>query len=322
MHRLWIAVLLMVASPALAAPQPMSGDWVVMAGKTPLILLHLEQATAGLGGTVTRPREFNLGANHAFSGLEGPPIVQRIERVVSVGDTYELTMPLRPGEVERTILTLRNDARGRAQLGWKGVPVDEVPIERAAAGITLPASWAKDRTYYVGVDFPTNTEMAALFKADQADRSPGLGGIDWAKVTPRDEARRVRTKALLDAGALASGDDFYHAAYIFQHGTDAQSYLLAHVLATTAVTRGQRSAAWIAAATLDRYLQEIGQKQIYGTQYSLPPSGATTQDPYERSLISDALRKAAGVPSQAEQEKRRAGMEARRATLNTPTKKP
>ena len=36
----------------------------------------------------------------------------------------------------------------------------------------------------------------------------------------------------------------------------------------------------------------------------------TTQDPYDRALISDALRQALGVPPQAELERRRAEIEA------------
>lgn len=311
-----IPILFSVASATYAAPpsaSSLAGDWAVIAGNTPLLLLHLDPTSSGLGGTVTSPKTFTFSANQAFSGFEGPTIVQRIERAIPVGDAWELTMPLRREDEKPTVLTLRRDAGGKTQLGWKGVPVEEVPLERAGPGTRLPESWAKGRTYYVEVDHPTNAEMTALFKADQADRSTGIGAIDWAKVEPRDAARRLRTKTLLDQGALASGDDFYHAAFIFQHGSDAQSYLLAHVLATTAVARGRRNAAWIAAATLDRYLQEIGQKQIYGTQFATPPDGggATTQEPYDRSLISDALRKVAGVPSQARQEKTRADFEAR-----------
>jgi hypothetical protein len=152
--------------------------------------------------------------------------------------------------------------------------------------------------------------MAAIFKADQADRS-GAGPIDWDKVARADEARRRRTKALLDTGALQSGDDFWHAAFIFQHGGTPDDYLLAHTLAVVAVARGNGKAPWIAAATLDRYLQSIGQKQIYGTQYQTPMSGgATPREPYNRTLISDALREAMRVPVQAEQEKRRAETEA------------
>ena len=83
----------------------------------------------------------------------------------------------------------------------------------------------------------------------------------------------------------------------------AQARLLAHTLALVASAKGDQGAAWIAAATLDRYLQSIRRPQIYGTQF-LTSGAATTQQPYNERLISDALRTELGVPvlsSQREQ---------------------
>jgi hypothetical protein len=150
--------------------------------------------------------------------------------------------------------------------------------------------------------------MTSLFEADQAART-GAEKIQWEVVAKQDLLRRERTRELLAASALHSGDDFWHAAFIFQHGGDAADYLLAHTLATVAIARGRPDATWIAAATLDRYLQKIGQKQIYGTQFLNKGDDATTQEPYDRTLISNALREALGVPPQAEQERRRAEIE-------------
>lgn len=172
----------------------------------------------------------------------------------------------------------------------------------AGTGLSLanaaPAQEAKSRPW------PGNSEMASIFAADQAARKDPAS-IDWTKVAAEDAARRKRTKELLDAGALKSGDDYWHAAFVFQHGGEPADYLLAHTLAVVAVARGRADATWIAAATLDRYLQSIGQKQVYGTQFKTPQGGPTTQEPYDRTLVSDALREALGVPSQAKQEERR-----------------
>ena len=151
--------------------------------------------------------------------------------------------------------------------------------------------------------------MTAIFGTDQGDRN-SIASIDWSVVGPRDEARRRRTKMLLDEGRLKTGNDFYHAAFVFQHGGKTDDYLLAHTLAVIAAARGRADAAWIAAATLDRYLMNIGQKQIYGTQFVTPQNGPTTQEPYDRTLVSDALRAALGVPPLKEQEKRRLEVEA------------
>ena len=160
-----------------------------------------------------------------------------------------------------------------------------------------------------------NPEMARIYEADQSvranipkDATPAYFG----KMIEEDKARQVRTAELLKAGALQSGKDFQRAAFIFQHGDKPGDYLLAHSLAIVAMAKGDAEASWIAAATLDRYLMAINQPQIYGTQYKFPDAKTVTQDPYDRALIGDALRGALGVPVQADQEKRRAGMEADR----------
>lgn len=155
---------------------------------------------------------------------------------------------------------------------------------------------------------PNKPEMTAIFEADQAARKKP--DIDWEKVAIEDAARRKRVGELLDAGALQSGDDYYHAAFVFQHGDAPSDYLKAHALALLAVSRGKKSATWIAAATLDRYLMAIGQPQIYGTQFTKRDDG-WSQEPYQRELLSDALREASRVPPIAQQERERSALSAR-----------
>lgn len=90
-----------------------------------------------------------------------------------------------------------------------------------------------------------NREMTAMFDADQATRQ----SIDPAKpidmtqvrrMIAEDAARRVAARAMLAEGRLKTAEDYYHAAFIFQHGQDAADYLLAHSLAMAAVARGMR----------------------------------------------------------------------------------
>jgi hypothetical protein len=177
---------------------------------------------------------------------------------------------------------------------FAGIPMFMTPLAAVSPGkVGAKASVEQD-----------NREMAAIFDADQAARE-NPAKIDWKIVGPQDVARRIRTKTLLDSGALRTGNDFYDAAFVFQHSVKTDDFLLAHTLAVAAAARGRRDAAWIAAATLDRYLVNIGQKQIYGTQFITPQNGSTTQEPYDRNLVSDALRIALGVPPLADQEKRR-----------------
>lgn len=136
----------------------------------------------------------------------------------------------------------------------------------------------------------------------------------------RDAERRQRTRELLGAGGVKTAEDFHDAAFVFQHGQDADDYLVAHILAVQAVIKGDASSKWIAAATLDRYLQAIGHPQVFGTQYldrdflfmmehkndpqavkNHKPETGMTQQPYNFDLIPDALRLTFCVPDLAQQ---------------------
>ncbi len=124
------------------------------------------------------------------------------------------------------------------------------------------------RTLYVEDQRDRGVALAddgvSILSKDQAAKLPSF---DWDKEVPkRDESRREQVRTLL-AKPGHSGEDYYYAAFIFQHGQKAEDYLFAHILATEAVALGYSRAKWISAATLDRYLEQIGQKQVFGTQY-------------------------------------------------------
>lgn len=70
----------------------------------------------------------------------------------------------------------------------------------------------------------SNAEMTAIYDADQAVRKSGniLTAAYWKRVGPEDAARRARTRELLAAGMLRIADDFYHAAFVFQHESREQ----------------------------------------------------------------------------------------------------
>jgi hypothetical protein len=153
-----------------------------------------------------------------------------------------------------------------------------------------------------------SSEVHRLFIADQADRdNTGPNGTatpdDWKRITARDRQRQERTHQLIAAGELKSADNYYDAAFIFQHGSGPDDFLLAHVLASVAVAKGNADARWIAAATLDRYLHSIKRGQIFGTQYDRDDNNPWTQEPYDRELVPDALRTVFGVPLLTEQQK-------------------
>src|SRR5215467_9206634 len=74
-----------------------------------------------------------------------------------------------------------------------------------------------------------------LFLEDQKDRKQDPQGMTeeqqgtwWAGVRQRDAQRRTRALELLRQNLLTTGQDFEDAAFIFQHGEQADDYLLAH----------------------------------------------------------------------------------------------
>lgn len=160
-----------------------------------------------------------------------------------------------------------------------------------------------------GASMADNPRMAAIFEADQADRRE-TADTDWQAVNRRDLERLSETEALIAANALVTGQDFLRAAFVFQHGKEPRSYLKAHSIALVAMACGNRDAVWIATAALDRYLQAIGQPQVFGTQFRFPDQAPVTQEPYDRSLIPDTLRRQLGVPPLADQERQRLRMQA------------
>jgi hypothetical protein len=155
------------------------------------------------------------------------------------------------------------------------------------------------------VPIPANIHQ--LYIDDQSDRGvKGLApsGQYGADRIQRDTMRREEARSLMSAGELKTAQDFHDAAFIFQHGLQADDYLLAHILAIEAIVKGDASSKWIAASTLDRYLQAIGKSQVFGTQYSGSTNEkGTTQEPYDRILIPDALRNDFCVPDLAQQKK-------------------
>jgi hypothetical protein len=153
-----------------------------------------------------------------------------------------------------------------------------------------------------------NVELARLFGEDQADRNVAsgalIGQIDWEKVSVRDDAREVRIKEMLAQGALVTGTDYYHAAMILQHAPTPDDYLLAHDLCVIAISKGEMRGKWLAAASLDRFLINVGRPQRFGTQFASrrmnqPPSLAAVD-----TSVPDSLRVALDVPTLADARKK------------------
>jgi hypothetical protein len=152
---------------------------------------------------------------------------------------------------------------------------------------------------------PGNAELQALYQADQADREAGK--IDWKIVGPRDETRRQRVKELAASGELRVSADFLHAAMVYQHGNGPDYFRQAMLWAQRAfeLDASNTQARWLACAAEDRWLQNTGLPQVWGTQFMLPrrPDGQSatwTQEPFKRDARTDAERVVMGVPTLAQ----------------------
>jgi hypothetical protein len=130
----------------------------------------------------------------------------------------------------------------------------------------------------------------------------------------RAAARRASLHAMLSRGEITSGSDLYEAAFVFQHGETAPDYLLAHVLALDALAKGFDRAKWLSVATLDRYLQLMGQPQIFGTQFPFDPRlphpitnggrfSGRTQSPFDDTFLPAYIRGDFCVPDLEQQKK-------------------
>ena len=166
---------------------------------------------------------------------------------------------------------------------------------------------------------PLSTAVHQLYTEDQNDMPANTPRTDPSPEAAkafdeRGAARRAGVRALLSRGEITSGNDFYEAAFIFQHGETAPDYLFAHVLALEALAKGFGRAKWISVATLDRYLQLVGQPQIFGTQFPFDPHlphpvtnggrfSGRTQEPYQEAFLPPSIRIDFCVPDIQQQKK-------------------
>ena len=157
-------------------------------------------------------------------------------------------------------------------------------------------------------DDKNNSELARLFQEDQADRITKDGKpIDWKAVDPRDKAREKRVKEIYANNQLHTAGDYYHVAMVLQHASAPEDYLLAHELCVVAISKGHEDAKWLAAASEDRFLMQIGRPQRFATQFR--SLGNSLMRLYETDKgVTDELRRALNVPSLAQARETEAGM--------------
>jgi hypothetical protein len=283
---------------------PFAGTWTMTLGKHPFMVLTIHDGSGTYDGELVRPDHFSTSDFVRFTGM-GPDVVsERISHAeVREGRLHFTTVNPRDAS-DTTEYEMWRDSEQGARITMADVPVTFEPLAFTRSSGTPPVvftGWEAGCQYRTGDLKGPSAEMQKIYDADQEPRQnpTRLSAAEWVVIEGKDAERRARTRELLRAGALMTGEDFRKAAFVFQHGNTPDDYLMAHSLASIAVARGDASATWIMTATLDRYLQSIGKPQIYGTQFKA--TADATQEPFDRALISDAMRRELAVPSLAAQ---------------------
>ena len=315
LRRNFAAVLVLAACGSRAAEgaAPPDGRWVLNIGPRTLLILSITAPPAAGGsfsGALSRPSFQSDGWSFSHVGRE----IKTAPIVASSWDGTALSItvqnPSNPSDKDTFVLTLKDDTH--AQLRLQGVPLPPFNLTRAQGTPVISTDWDETKIYAPDDGAVSNPEMKRIYDEDQRVRQD-MFKVDWSVVNKSDAERREATRKLLNDDALHTAEDFNWAAFVFQHGSTPADFLLAHTLAMVAVKKGYGSAIWIASATLDRYLHTMNQPQIYGTQFRSTDGHPMTQDPYDRSLVSDALRHQLGVPVQSEQEEQLKQFENQRA---------
>jgi len=117
-------------------------------------------------------------------------------------------------------------------------------------------------------------ELQNILAADQADR-PDNALKPGAQL--RDRERRKRVGSIFGEGCFKEARDFAAAALVFQHGDQPDHFMQTFLWAKRAVELRDASQQVLMAWGIDRYLLNIGHKQLFGSQFlkqnALDPGG-------------------------------------------------
>lgn len=139
-----------------------------------------------------------------------------------------------------------------------------------------------------------NQVLANAYIEDQLDRKAmHSSSMKAEQVIVRDRERRRLVMEFLKAGKIQSGDDYYAAAMVFQHGESPSDYRIAHALSTlsASLSGAPSETSWLMAASWDRLMHSMGRPQWYGTQYVTDAKGHQALLPIDMKAVSDAERR-------------------------------
>ena len=132
---------------------------------------------------------------------------------------------------------------------WAGI----IACVVASAGAVLAQQPPAAPTPTIPTLADVKPKILRLVIDDQWDRGNDMFGgrqvaapqtLDWEAIGKRDHERESAVRSLLADGQIETGREFHFAALIFQHSSTDEGIALAHVLAMTAVIKGDASAKW------------------------------------------------------------------------------
>lgn len=113
-------------------------------------------------------------------------------------------------------------------------------------------------------------ELQSLAEADQKDRQnmPKDFNTQFIKqLVTRDLSRLKRVGEIFGEGCFHDAKDYLAAALIYQHGMTSDHYYQAYVWSKRAAELGDINGQTFSALAIDRYLNTIGKKQLFASQY-------------------------------------------------------
>lgn len=135
-----------------------------------------------------------------------------------------------------------------------------------------------------------NPRLVAIYAEDQSDR------VDWnnhkitaERLLEKDEQRRADVLALLTAGQLRTGHDFFSAAVVFHHGQTLDHYRMATSLAWLGMTLdpSNKDHLYMVASSWDRFMLKQNRPQWYGTKCVYESGRPTALYPADEAAVTD-----------------------------------
>jgi hypothetical protein len=273
--------------------QQSASSWSLRVEGHTFLILQIKKDGTSFKGKLSMPKAFQVGpGGRSFSKVKSPIQKQTLTKIALHGS--KMTFTTTDGQQWELTPGVR---RQTAQLRMLGVPLDPWTLSRGGP-LGVSTDWNVNKTYSLDTWGLSSAEMKRIYSEDQRGRHPGDWTAErWSELAKSDRLRRQEARGLLENKELHTADDFARAAFVFQHGESKEDYLLAHTLALASLALGNKGAAWIAAATLDAYLQAVNQPQIFGTRFVIKNGKAIPKPSYDSNAIPEQLRRQLGLPS-------------------------